>query len=36
MLDNSEFEILIVDDEIFNIEVVICFLEDEDIIFLRI
>ncbi len=30
MLDNSEFKILIVDDEIFNIEVVIGFLEDED------
>jgi len=30
MLDNSKFNILIVDDEIFNIEVVIGFLEDED------
>ncbi len=29
MLDNSKFNILIVDDEIFNIEVVIGFLEDE-------
>lgn len=29
MLDNSEFNILIVDDEIFNIEVVIGFLEDD-------
>ncbi len=30
MLDNSEFKILIVDDEIFNVEVVIGFLEDEN------
>lgn len=29
MLDNSEFKIMIVDDEIFNIEVVVGFLEDE-------
>ena len=29
MLDNSEFKILVVDDEIFNIEVVQGFLEDE-------
>jgi len=29
MLENSEFKIMIVDDEIFNIEVVIGFLEDE-------
>ena len=29
MLENSEFNILIVDDEIFNIEVVLGFLEDE-------
>ena len=30
MLDNSEFKILIVDDEIFNIEVVIGFLEEDN------
>ena len=29
MLDNSEFKILVVDDEIFNIEVVLGFLEDD-------
>ncbi len=29
MLENSEFNILVVDDEIFNIEVVLGFLEDE-------
>jgi len=30
MIDNSKFKILIVDDEIFNIEVVIGFLEEEN------
>lgn len=29
MLDNSEFKIFVIDDEIFNIEVVLGFLEDE-------
>ncbi|MCD4668263.1 MAG: response regulator [Sulfurimonas sp.] len=30
MIDNSEFKILIIDDEIFNIEVIIGFLEEEN------
>ncbi len=29
MLDNSQFKILIIDDEQFNIDVVMGFLEDE-------